>query len=311
MVTERDREEMRLAAASGDEVAKAALAALPQESAPEPEKAEPVKDVKVGTEEKPKEEVKAETPEPKPEAPKVDQPQEKPESRQRERVHPAVRRLDREKRELQRALQKQQEDLAALRKAVEESRTPATKETEADELNRLLSDPGKYLAERDKRLVENMRKQMLDEQRRNVQEMARNQVERENALKIINSIEGYDDKRDSDDMLSVTAEYLNEVYDTDRYDEEEVAQLWRETPGVLAPVMRKAWLKSRRLDEKVKSDKKAASAAPTETGKTPGGVRPSLADLNAQLAKAVDRSDKKAVDEIMAKIAEELGEKKQ
>ena len=303
LVTERDREEIRKAAEAGDETAKAALAALPKEPAPEPEKAEPVKDVKVGTvEEKPEEK----TPE---EKPQVDQTQEKPEPRERERKHPAALRIDREKREMRRMLDTQQKQIEALLKKFEEASPRKPEEPEADELNKLLANPRQYLAERDKNLLESFQKRSSAEQQRLAQEMARKHVERENALKTISSIEGYDDERDSDQLLQLTAEYLNDVYDTNRYDAEEVEQLWVESPGSLAPVMRKAWKKARALDEKAKSDKKAASAAPSEAGKSGGRGAPSIGSLNQQLAQANEKGDRKLANEIVGKIAELLGEK--
>ena len=305
-LTEADVKEIREAAESGDETAKAALAVLPKDTEPESGKAEVVEDVKVGTENTQKTEEKTEV---KTEEKKVDQTQEKPELSKRETVHPAVRRIEREKREMRRIIDEQNARLEALSKKFDEAQPRKAKESEADVLNKLLADPEGYLRERDKRLIEQMQTQSIAEQKRISLEMARTHMERENALKIIGSIEGYDDKRDADAMLTATAEYLNDVYDTDRYDEDEVQQMWIANPGNLAPVMRKAWNKSRQLSDEAKSDKRAATSTAAGSGKTPSGKTPSLTDLNAKLAQANSKGDKKAQDEIMGQIATMLGEK--
>lgn len=309
-LTETDMQEFRQAAEAGDETAKAALAAIGEAKPPESEKAKPEEKPKDGTEAPKAEETpKSDVSDAKTE-PKVDQAQEPPETKPRERfppTHPAVRRIEREKRELRQIVEKQQKQLEALTKRFEETPSPKPKETEEDELNRLLSNPRGYFDERDKRIVEMAKKMATEEVTKNSQEMARRMVERETALKIINNIDGYDDRRDSDDMIRATAEYLNDVYDTDRYDEEEVVLMWQTTPGLVAPVMRKAWNKRRALSDGAKSDKKAATTPASEKGKPTGGRTPNLEDLNAQLAKAMDKGDKKAQDDIMSKIADVLG----
>lgn len=309
MITEADRQEIRQLAESGDDAAKAALAALAKDAPPESETSVP-KESEVGTEEKPKE-----TPEEKPaeseEKPKVDQAQEKPDDQKRERIHPAQRRIDRDKREMALRMQRMEQQNAELLKALQELKTPrSTEKTETDDLNKLLADPNAYLAERDKRVLEQARKFFSEESKKTTEQAIRKQIENDKALKIIDSIDGYDDRRDSDKILRMTADYLNDVYGTSDYDEEEIENMLLDQPAKMASVMKKAWDKSRALSDQAKADKKAATAAPAGTGKAGSSKAPSLTDLNAELAKANNRGDRKAADEILGKIAEQLGEKK-
>ena len=309
VITEADIKEIRQAAESGDETAKAALAALPRDADPESGKSVPEEKTKVGTEAgssvstaKPAETQETRT--------TVDQAQEKPEPRQRERLHPAVRRIERDKRDLQRRVDEQSRQIQELLARFEEAKTPKPVESEADDLNRLLANPRGYLDERDKRIIEMARKQMSDENRRQLEETAKRTLESQNALKTLSEIEGYDDNRDAKQMVEITAKYLNDVEDTDQYDAEEVVQMFKENPGRLARIMKRAWGKAHALSDSAKADKRAATATSTETGKPSGGKTPTPESLNAELAQAMSRGDKKAQDEIMGKIAEFLGEKK-
>jgi len=260
-------------AASGDQDAKEILAALGPKEAPVQE---PPKDVIPG------ESVPATEPQegdkPASEVPgQVEQDRARDGKPERKPTQlDTIRDLRRTRREDRARFEQERQEWAKRLQALEEKfkTLPSGDKQEApkeDELTRLLTQPGEFLSERDKRLIDQVRKEMK-EQFGQLPNLLQRRAENDEARKIINSIQNFDQERDEDEMLDLLeADY--------GIDETMFQELVSKSPMKAATFLKKVWEKRNNLPAEKVADKVAASSGGLSAGK-PVTAKPTMRELN-------------------------------
>lgn len=167
-----------------------------------------------------------------------------------------------------------------------------------DALTSLLENPDNFLskreAEREQRLVEQMRK-LIQESQMGLSAISRVQSERAEADKLLKSVEGFDLTENEDDLLDLLEDY--------GYEQKDVYEMAEKRPMQFAKLAKKVWLGRNSLPAETVAAKSAATASAAISGKTPVGPKPTLKELNSQYALANARGDAKAMERIMSEIS--------
>lgn len=208
-------------------------------------------------------------------------------------VYDTIKELRRERRELraERENSRKREEQLNARLAQLETHLKSlpdgdkAKPTEEDDLTRLLTKPGDFLAEREKKLIAAVREAIKGDlaQARAAQDR---REQRSSAIKIFESIPNFDLDENEDQVFELMkAEY--------GWDEDDVEFLLSTRPEKTAASIKRAWEKkfSTALPEQTKSDKAAAKGVSVGGGGAKTYSKPTLADLNARAKSAKSQDD--------------------
>src|SRR3990167_9319473 len=301
-ITETERQIIKERAAAGEKDAIQVKEALDKllpvetksvEKAPAPE--EPSKETVRPEELNPEQEPKTDTEE------KVDQEPKAPEADAREKMHPATRRIV--EREVKRSLARQEEQ---YRRTIDEmkelfkSSQPKTPEppapSEDDILTDLLSKPSEFLTKREKPLIDRI-EQMINKNLKILPSILRQQAEGDQALKILQSLKGFD--HESDEGGARLMAFLSKKT---KIPQDVLVEMFRGRVLDFANLAKEHWEEDKKLSDVSLVDKKAASSGASPNGHM-GSSTMSIEKLSKMYAVAKTPEEAKKIEEQMRALA--------
>lgn len=197
-------------------------------------------------------------------------------------IYAEVRRLKQERRQLrtERDQSRQREESLNSRLAALEARPKASPDgskpaaTEEDALTQLLSDPKKFLAERDKSMLAAIR-EALQSDMAQARAAEQGRAEKSSAIKTLESIPDFNLDKDEDEVFEI----MEKEYGLN---EEDVEELLATRPQRTANWIKRAWEKSHStsVSDSVRADKASAKASGGGGGRMHS--KSSLAEVNAR-----------------------------
>lgn len=159
----------------------------------------------------------------------------------------------------------------------------ASKAPEEDELTRLLTKPGDFLAERDKKLLSAVR-QAIKEDLAKAESAKEAERQKSSAIEILGSIPNFDIDDNEDEVFDL----MQEEYG---WDESDLEYFLKARPEKTARQIRRAWEKNRSLalPEKTRAEKAAAKSP--STGGVSTHTKTTLKDLDAKAKGARTREE--------------------
>lgn len=206
-----------------------------------------------------------------------------------------LRRDRRQLREQNEAMRKQGDDLSrqltALNEKIKalENSGPRGGDSKEDDVVQLLSRPGEYLSEREKRLVESVQKAMdekLQKLQASIPGLMTERSGKEQARKILTGIKDFDLERDEDDLMELVETKLG-------LDADDVEALLRKRPVETAEKLRRMWEESKKLSLPPQAAAaKAAAASAVPSGSSAPKQKRTLEQLNQDFANARTPQDR-------------------